>query len=71
MQKKKMKLKNLMDSNTAKNHPKKIKQAKFADIGVSFLNKKKIHGNIGNHQHSELIELSNNISSIGKGKLIY
>lgn len=52
-----MKLKSLMDSNTAKYSKKpikKIKQAKFADIGMKFLNnKKKGQGNKGENQHSE------------------
>lgn len=66
--KKKMKLKNIMESDTVKNHYRKLKQPKFADIGMNLLTKKKGQINTNQNQNSELIELTNDISGIGKGK---
>ena len=61
-----MKLKNLMDTNAMKNYPRKVKQAKFADIGANLLNNKKKNQMASNlNQNSELIELTNNISTLG------
>ena len=58
-----------MDSNAMKNYPRKVKQAKFADIGVNLLNnKKKNHINSNINQNSECIELANNISTLGNNK---
>jgi hypothetical protein len=63
-----MKLKNFMDHHTKKD-AKRSKQPKFADIGINLLSKKKnLQPSTGiQHQNSELIELNNNMSGIGKG----
>jgi len=71
--KKKMKLKNIMNANCIQNNTKKVKQAKFGDIGMHLINnkRKKSYFNNSKHQNSEYIEIMNDISGIhNKGKMI-
>lgn len=55
------------------NQPRKGKNAKFGDIGMSLLNNKRKKSllNSSKHQNSEYVEMNNMSSLQNKGKFIY
>lgn len=61
-----MKLKNLMNTNALKNGPRKVKPAKFAELGINLLNNKRKHSyfKAAKHQNSEYIEITENMTSV-------
>ena len=62
-----MKLKNLMSTNSIRPTTRKVKPAKFGDIGMNLWNKKKSYLNT-NFENSHMIEFSNNLSTLRDNK---
>lgn len=72
LQKKRMKLKNLMSTNAIRPQVRKVKHPKFGDIGMNLWNKKKSYINTDHNENSHMIDINNNLSYLrdNKGTLI-
>lgn len=57
-----------MSTNAIRPQVRKVKHPKFGDIGMNLWNKKKSYINTDHHENSQMIEFSNNISTLRDNK---